>query len=65
MTSMKQRRQLGKQIEAGDYRPDPALVAEAMLRRRGRGLLMLVSDQVDLLPGGGPEGDSGPGLSAA
>lgn len=52
-------------LASGDYEVDPRLVAEAMLRRRGRGLLMLVSDQVDLLPGGGPEGDSGPGLSAA
>jgi hypothetical protein len=36
-----QRRQLKSLIETGHYRPEPALVAEAMLQRRGvRTLLM-------------------------
>jgi hypothetical protein len=30
-----QRRRLKTLIEAGDYRPEPARVAQAMLRRRG------------------------------
>jgi hypothetical protein len=36
-----QRRQLKSLIDTGHYRPEPALVAEAMLQRRGvRNLLM-------------------------
>jgi hypothetical protein len=36
-----QKRQLKTLIETGHYRPEPSLVAEAMLQRRGvRGLLL-------------------------
>jgi hypothetical protein len=30
-----QQQQLKSLVESGDYRPEPALVAQAMLRRRG------------------------------
>jgi len=38
---MNERRQLKSLVQNGDYRPQPELVAQAMLRRRGvRALLM-------------------------
>ena len=56
---------LAARLERGEYEIDPKRVAEAMLRRRGRGLLMLVPAAGDKSPFGGPQGDPGPGLSAA
>jgi hypothetical protein len=52
-------------LARGEYVIEPHRVAEAMLRRRGRGLLMLVPTQADDRPVRGPEDDPGPGLSAA
>jgi hypothetical protein len=43
-----QRRQLKSLIETGHYRPEPALVAEAMLQRRGvRTLLTQAPDPLN------------------
>ena len=52
-------------LERGEYVIDTHRVAEAMLRRRGRGLLVLVPGELDRPAPGGPEDDPGPGLSAA
>jgi hypothetical protein len=52
-------------VSRGEYVIDTHRVAEAMLRRRGRGLLMLVPPQLERPTGGGPQDDSGPGLNAA
>ncbi|HKI66445.1 MAG TPA: hypothetical protein VJ989_04185 [Solirubrobacterales bacterium] len=41
MSNAMQSKQLKSLVENGSYRPEPALVAQAMLRRRGvRALLM-------------------------
>jgi hypothetical protein len=56
---------LAARLERGEYEIDPKRVAEAMLRRRGRGLLMLVPRDVQQTAFGGPEGDPGPSLGAA
>ena len=56
---------LASRLARGEYEIDERLVAEAILRRRGRGLLMLVPADVEGRPTGGPEDNSGPGLSAA
>lgn len=41
MRHMSEPRQLKSLVESGEYRPQPELVAQAMLRRRGvRALLM-------------------------
>jgi hypothetical protein len=56
---------LATRLERGEYEIDAKRVAEAMLERRGRGLLMLVPTDVERLSGGGPQNDPGPGLSAA
>lgn len=51
-----QRRQLKSLIETGHYKPEPALVAEAMLQRRGvRSLLTEVTSPLAPL-GGAPLG---------
>jgi hypothetical protein len=52
-------------LSRGEYEVDVHRVAEAMLRRRGRGLLMLISNEVDRPAVSGLEDDPGPGLSAA
>ena len=52
-------------VARGEYVIDTHRVAEAMLRRRGRGLLMLVPTTSTVRPGSGPQDDPGPGLSAA
>ena len=52
-------------LSRGEYEIDEHRVAEAMLRKRGRGLLMLVSNEVKGPAVPGPQDDSGPGLSAA
>lgn len=56
---------LASRLARGEYEIDEHRVAEAMLRRRGNGLLMLVPAEVDRAPTRGPEDDSGPGVSAA
>jgi hypothetical protein len=43
--------QLKSMVEAGRYRPEPALVAEAMLRRRGVREL-LIAEPTPLKPAG-------------
>ena len=62
---MKRENDLVARVARGEYVIEPHRVAEAMLRRRGRGLLMLVPTQVDSPPAGAPEDDPTPGLSAA
>ena len=63
--AVKRENDLVARLARGEYVIEPHRVAEAMLRRRGRGLLMLVPTQVDDRPVRGPEDDPGPGLSAA
>ena len=62
---MKRENDLGSRVARGEYVIDTHRVAEAMLARRGRGLLMLVPDVIQRPAGEGPKNDPGPGLSAA
>jgi hypothetical protein len=62
---MKRENDLVAQVARGEYVIDTYQVAEAMIRRRGCGLLMLVPNKVERPAVRGPEGDPGPGLSAA
>jgi hypothetical protein len=52
-------------VARGEYVIEPHRVAEAILRRRGHGLLMLVPTEFDGPAVDGSEDDPGPGLSAA
>ena len=63
--AVKRENDLVARLARGEYVIEPHRVAEAMLRRRGRGLLMLVPTQPDSPPVSGPEDDPTPGLSAA
>ena len=63
--AVKRENDLGSRVARGEYVIDTQRVAEAMLRKRGRGLLMLVPTEDERAPGGGPKNDPGPGLSAA
>lgn len=56
---------LASRLARGEYEIDVKRVAEAILRRRGPRLLMLVPAVVDGASGSGPQDDPGPGLSAA
>ena len=56
---------LATRLARGEYEIDVDRVAEAILRRRGPGLLMLVPADVEGSTGGSPQDDPGPGLSAA
>ena len=62
---MKREIDLASLIARGEYVIDTHRVAEAMLRRRGRGLLMLVPTEVDGAAPGGPEHDPGSRPDAA
>ena len=62
---MKLENDLVARVARGEYVIEPHRVAEAMLRKRGRGLLMLVPTQLDSSTAGGPEDDPTPGLNAA
>lgn len=62
---MKRESDLALRLERGEYVIDTHRVAEAMLRRRGRGLLVLVPGELDSPAPSGPKDDPGPGLSAA
>ena len=62
---MNQKKDLATRLARGDYEIDTQRVAEAMLRRRGRGLLMLVPSDVERPSACDPQDDPGPGLSAA
>ena len=62
---VKRENDLVSRVARGEYVIDTHRVAEAMLRKRGRGLLMLVPGEVERSSGGGPKDDPGPGLSAA
>jgi hypothetical protein len=62
---VKRENDLESRVARGEYVIDTHRVAEAMLRKRGRGLLVLVPGEVDPSPRGGPKDDPGPGLSAA
>ena len=62
---MKRERDLVSRVARGEYVIDTHRVAEAMLARRGTGLLMLVPNEVERPPTDGPKNDPGPGLSAA
>jgi hypothetical protein len=56
---------LVSRLSRGEYEIDAQRVAEAMLRRRGPGLLVLVPSEVERAAPDGPQDDPGPGLSAA
>lgn len=56
---------LASRLARGEYEIDEHRVAEAILRRRGNGLLMLVPSELDGSSARVPEDDPGPGLSAA
>jgi hypothetical protein len=62
---VKRETDLASRVSRGEYAIDTHRVAEAMLRRRGRGLLMLVPSQLERATLGGPEHDPGPHLDAA
>jgi hypothetical protein len=62
---VKRESELGSRVARGEYVIDTDRVAEAMLRRRGPGLLMLVPRELERPTALGPEDDPGPGLSAA
>jgi len=63
--AVKRENDLVSRVARGEYVIDSNRVAEAMLRKRGRGLLMLIPTEVERPSGGGPQNDPGPGLSAA
>ena len=65
MSGVKRENDLGSRVARGEYVIDTHRVAEAMLRKRGRGLLVLVPGEVQRPTPGGPQDDPGPGLSAA
>ena len=52
-------------VTRGEYVIDTHRVAEAMLRKRGSGLLMLIPSEVERPAVGKGEDDPGPGLDAA
>ena len=56
---------LAVRLSRGEYEIDAKRVAEAMLRRRGRGLLMLVPADGQRPAVRQPQDDPGPGFSAA
>jgi hypothetical protein len=62
---MKRENDLVSRVARGEYVVDTHQVAEAIIRRRGRGLLMLIPTEVERPAITGPEHDPGPGLSAA
>jgi Anti-sigma-28 factor, FlgM len=45
-----ERREIKHAIESGSYRPEPELIAQAMLRRRG--IRTLLADAAQLTPAG-------------
>ena len=56
-----QSEQLKSLVEAGNYRPSPALIAEAMLKRRGiRELLVVEPTSVNAAVRSRPAQTSGP-----
>ena len=65
LREMNRTNDLASRLARGEYEIDVDRVAEAMLRRRGRGLLMLVPTSLENSAGNGPEDDPGSGLSAA
>jgi hypothetical protein len=62
---VKRESDLGSRVARGEYVIDTHRVAEAMLRKRGAGLLVLIPGDAQRPATGGPEDDPGPGLSAA
>lgn len=62
---MNRKNDLASRLANGEYEIDPKRVAEAMLRRRGRGLLMLVPATGERAPVGPYQGGPGPSLGAA
>jgi hypothetical protein len=62
---MKREKDLLARVARGEYVINTHQVAEAIIRRRGCGLLMLVPTEGDGPSITGPEDDPGPGLSAA
>ena len=63
--AVKREKDLGSRVARGEYVIDTHRVAEAMLRKRGAGLLVLIPGDLKSSPSLGPEDDPGPGLSAA
>jgi hypothetical protein len=62
---MKRKNDVASRLSRGEYQIDVQRVAEAMLRRRGPGLLVLVSAPGQRPAAGGPQDGPGPSLSAA
>jgi hypothetical protein len=62
---VKRESDLAARLERGEYVIDAHGVAEAMLRRRGPGLLMLVPGELERPAVDGPEDDPDPDLNAA
>ena len=62
---MRRTNDLAARLSRGEYEIDAKRVAEAMLRRRGKGLLVLVPAGGERASAGPPQDDPGPGLSAA
>ena len=62
---MERTKELASRLARGEYEIDVTRVAEAILRRRGCGLLMLVPADVEHPAGDGPQDDPSPGFSAA
>ena len=62
---MNRNNDLASRVARGEYEIDEHRVAEAMLRRRGNGLLMLVPPGGEGSASGGAQDDPGPGLDAA
>ena len=62
---MKREKDVEARLARGDYVIDTHRVAEAMLRRCGNGLLVLIPGDGEGSARGGPQDDPGPGLSAA
>lgn len=52
-------------LARNEYEIDAQRVAEAIIRRRGAGLLMLVPAEIQGSAPCGPQDDPGPGLDAA
>ena len=62
---MNRKNDLATLLSRGEYEIDAHRVAEAMLRRRGPGLLVLVPSDGEGSASGGSQDDPGPGLNAA
>ncbi len=65
MGAVKREQDLVARLARGEYVIDAHRVAEAMLRKCGNGLLVLIPGDGEGPAPGSPQDDPGPGLSAA